>query len=217
MARMTTLNVVKRDIAQKLDEMRASGIIPAVFYGRKEPSTSISVPKVDFLKAWKEAGESSVITLKGVGEDHEALIHDVYVDPVTGVVKHVDFYILEKGKKVQVHVPLEFVGVAPAVKELGGVLVKVLHEVEIEALPKDLPHELTVDISTLATFDSQVLANEIKLPAGVTLITEAEEVIALTAAPKEEKEEEATPVDLSAIEISEKKGKKEEEGESAAE
>ncbi|MDD5318575.1 MAG: 50S ribosomal protein L25 [Candidatus Pacebacteria bacterium] len=208
---MITLNVEKRDTAHKLATLRASGKIPAVFYGRKEPSTSISISKIDFLKAWKEAGESSVITLKGDSDDHEALIHDVDLDPVSGVVRHVDFYILEKGKKVKVHVPLEFIGVAPAVKDLGGSLVKVLHEIEVEAFPKDLPHSLNVDISTLATFESQVLAKEIALPAGVELMTQADEVIALTNAPREEKEEEVVPVDLAAIEVTDQKGKKEEE------
>ena len=210
---MLTLTIEKRDLKTRLQDIRETGKIPAVFYGRKEASTPIALKEGDFLKVWEKAGESSVIVLEGVGEDHEALIHDIDLDPITGRVRHADFYIIEKGKKVQVNIPLEFEGVAPAIKELGGILVKVLHEVEIEALPKDLPHVLIADISSLATFDDQLKAGDIKLPTGVTLITSEEEVVALVSEPKEEVLETA-PVDLSAIEV-EKKGKDAKEGEGA--
>ena len=198
-----------------MDQIRNKGKIPAVFYGRKEASTPIALSEVDFMKAWKEAGESSVLVLSGVGGEHEALIHDIDLDPVTGRVRHADFYVIEKGKKLKIKVPLEFTGVAPAVKELGGMLVKVLHELEIEAMPKDLPHEITVDVSSLVNFESQILAKDVKLPAGVDLVVDPEEVVALTAEAKEEVEEVAEPVDLSAIEV-EEKGKKKEEGEEGA-
>ncbi len=213
---MLTLNVEKREKKLKPETIRQNGQIPAVFYGKKAESTPITVKEVDFLKAWKEAGESSVLILKGVGEDHEALIHDIDLDPVTGKVRHADFYVLEKGKKVKVGVPIEFTGIAPAVKELGGTLVKVLHELEIEAMPKDLPHELILDVSALVNFESRIIAKDIKLPAGVELVTDAEEVVALASEVKEELEEEAAPIDLDSIEV-EKKGKKEEEGAEGAE
>jgi large subunit ribosomal protein L25 len=209
---MLNLAIEKRDKATKLHAIRMSGKIPAVFYGRKESSTPIAVSEKDFMKAWKEAGESSVIVLTGAEGEHQSLIHDIDLDPVTGKVRHVDFYVVEKGKKIQVGVPIEFEGVAPGVKELGGTLVKVLHELEIEATPADLPHEITIDISSLVNFESQILAKDIKLPNGVTLITGPEEVVALVQEVKEEAEEVA-PVDISAIELSEKKGKKDEEGE----
>jgi large subunit ribosomal protein L25 len=145
----------------------------------------------------------------------EVLIHDVDLDPVTDVPIHVDFYAIEKGKKLTVDVPLEFIGVSPAVKELGAVLVKVLHDVEIEALPKDLPHKLEVDIASLVTFDSVLTAKDIKLPEGVALKIKLDEVIASVYEPKEEVVE-AALVDLSAIEV-EKKGKEAKEGEAGAE
>ncbi len=192
------------------DAVRNQGKVPAVFYGPKAPTTSIAINEVDFIRVWKIAGESSIVTLQGIDEDHDALIHDIDRDPVSGKIRHADFYVIEKGKKVKVGVPIEFVGVSAAVKDLGGALIKVLHEIEIEALPKDLPHNIEIDISPLATFEDQIKASDIKLPAGVTLVLEPEEVVALVAAPKEEVEEVA-PVDVSAIELSEKKGKKEEE------
>lgn len=192
--------------------VRAAGNIPAVFYGPKAASTSITVNGPEFMKAWKHAGESGIITLTGVDEDHDALIHDVEKDPVKNTVTHVDFYVIEKGKKVQVAVPLEFIGQSPAVKNLGGSLIKVMHELEIEAMPKELPHAIEVDISSLVDFDAQIKVSDIKLPAGVTAEIDAEEVVALVSAPKEDEPEEASgPIDMSAIGISEKKGKKEEE------
>ncbi len=209
---MFTLNAEKRDVGVKLYQIRKEGNIPAVFYGPKEASTPISVKEVDFVKAWKDAGESTVVVINVNGEQHETLIHEVDLDPVTSKVRHADFYVIEKGKKVTVKVPLEFVGVSVGVKDLGGVLVKVLHEVEIEAKPSDLPHAIEVDISALSTIDSQILASDIKLPSGVTLTENPEEVVALVSAAKEEVEVVAEPVDFSKIEV-EKKGKKEEEGE----
>ncbi|MEI6042266.1 MAG: 50S ribosomal protein L25 [bacterium] len=187
--------------------------IAAVFYGPKAESTPIWVNEVELLKVWKAAGESTVVTLSYEGVDHDTLIHDVDREPVRGKIRHVDFYVLEKGKKVEIAIPLEFVGVSEAVKTLGGNLVKVLHEIEIEAMPKDLPHDIEVDISSLVDFDSQIHAGDIKLPAGVTLITDADEVIALVAEAKEEVEETATEIDMDAIEVTDKKGKKEEDAE----
>ena len=212
-----TLTATKREKSEKLDKIRKGGNIPAVFYGAKEASTTISVPEVDFIKVWREAGESSIVTLKTPEGNHDALIHAIDLDPVTDKVRHVDFYVVEKGKKIKVHVPIEFEGSSPAVKELGALLVKVLHEVEIEAKPADLPHEIVVSIDSLVNLESQILAKDIKLPAGVELVTGEDEVIALVSEAKEEVIEESGPVDLSTIEISEKKGKKEEEGEAVAE
>jgi len=213
---MITLEVKNREPKQSLLKMRETGTIPAVFYGPKEKSTPISVSEKDFEKVWKQAGESSIVTLTGDFGEHDALIHDIDKDPLTGAIRHADFYVIEKGKKIKVAVPVEFIGVAPAVKDLGGVLVKVLHEVEIEAMPKDLPHSLEADISKLTDFESRCLASDIKLPNGVTLVTKDDEIIALAAVPKEEKEEEVAPVDLSAIEV-EKKGKEVKEGEEGKE
>lgn len=203
------LTIQKR--TETADAVRATGNIPAVFYGPKAESTSITVNGPEFIKVWRQAGESSVITLTGLGEDHDALIHDISKDPVRDTVTHVDFYVIEKGKKVQVAVPLEFVGESAAVKTLGGVLIKVIHELEIEAMPKDLPHAIEVDISSLVDFDSQIKVADIKLPAGVTAEIDADEVVALVSAPKEETEEAPTTIDMSAIGISEERGKKEEE------
>jgi large subunit ribosomal protein L25 len=200
----------KRGENEKLETLKKGGFLPAVVYGRKFKSTSIKLDQIAFKKAWQKAGESSVLSLNLEGEVVDCLIKEVQLDPIKDVPVHADFYALEKGQKVKVRVPVEFIGVSPAVKDLGAVLVKVLHDIEIEATPKDLPHRVEIDISSLASFGSQVFARDIKLPSGVELLENADEVVASVYEPKEEKIEEA-PVDLSAIEV-EKKGKKEEEG-----
>jgi large subunit ribosomal protein L25 len=207
---MLKLKAVRRDTVEKPEEIRESGLIPAVFYGPKEASQSIKVGSVEFDKILKEAGESTVVILDVDGEEHETLIHDVAYHPVRGTVSHVDFYVIEKGKKVQVHVPLEFEGVSPAEKTLGGTLVKVMHEIEVEAMPKDLPHEIIVHVESLIDFDSKITAGDVVMPAGVTCITDPEEVVALVQEAREESDEPSQPIDISSIEV-EKKGKKEEE------
>ncbi len=193
--------------SEKADDVRKGGFVPAVFYGRKESSTPISVSRKDFLKIWKEAGESSIITLSGLGkEGKQVLIQEVTQDPVSDIPTHIDFYAVQKDRKLEIRVPIKFEGVSTAVKDLGGILVKVLHELEIQSLPADLPYEIVVDIKPLTALDSQILAGDIILPKGVELVTDAKEVIAAVSVAKEEEEAPATPIDLSSIEV-EKKGK----------
>jgi large subunit ribosomal protein L25 len=210
---MLTLTVEKRDKVGKVEGLRQSGLLPAVFYGPKEKSTSVTVPTVEFKKVWKKAGESSVIILKEKsGNEHEALIHEVDVHPLTGEPRHIDFYVIEKGKKVEVSVPLIFDGIAPAVKDLGGILVKVHRELKIEAAPRDLPHELKVDLTKLITMTDVIHAKDIVLPKGVDLKINPEDVIASMAEAKEEVVEAPAEIDMSAIEV-EAKGKEVKEGE----
>ena len=212
---MVTITAKKRDVKESLARLRSNGSIPAVFYGPKQESTPVSLDYIQFNKVLSESGEASVISLIGDAGEHDALIHDITREPVTGKIVHVDLYVMEKGKKVKVNVPVEFVGVSAAVKDMGAILVKVMHEIEVEAMPKDLPHNLEVDISKIIDLDSHVTAGDIILPQGVTLISGAEEIVALAKMAKEEVEETA-PIDLSSIEV-EKKGKEEVEGESSEE
>src|SRR3989344_5530878 len=133
----TPMLTLKGEIREKnvnLTALRAQGFIPAVYYGHKEKPVACVVPKSEFKKVWKEAGESTIVVLDTPKGKVNTLIQEVQVDPVRGEPIHADFYVLEKGKKVEVHIPVEFIGIAPAVKDFGGTLVKVLHEIEIEAL-----------------------------------------------------------------------------------
>ena len=221
---MFVIKAKKRDSSIKLDALRKSGEIPAVFYGLRKETTPITVSTTQFKKVWRQAGESSAVKVSLPNGDSQseidALIHEVQVDPITDEPIHADFLAIDMKKKIQVNIPLEFEGIAPAVKNGIGNLVKVLHEIEVEALPSDLPHNLVVDISSLEGIENQIFVSDIKLPTGVVVITGPDEVVASIVLQVEEKEEVAPPVDLSAIEV-EKKGKKDlpagETGEQGAE
>lgn len=199
---MLALEVQVRDPKETPEGLRARGIVPAVVYGHKEPAQSLSVNAGILEGVWRDAGETTVITLKGLKGDKETLIHDAQVHPVTGKLMHVDFLALEKGKKIEISVPLEFVGEASAEKA-GHVLVKALHEVEIEVAPAELPHSLEVDISSLNEIGDHITASQIKLPKSATLITDAEEIIVSVTGHVEEpveeepKAEEAAPAEAS--------------------
>src|SRR3989344_183291 len=145
---MLALEIKPRDAKESPDTLRAHGAMPAVFYGPKEGATAISIDAPKFERIWREAGETTVITLRGVGEEKDTLIHDVQFHPVTSVPIHADFYVLEKGKKIKINVPLVFTGLAPAEKA-GHIVVKALHEIEI-ALPAS---------ATLLTHASEIVAS----------------------------------------------------------
>ncbi len=207
------LKAAKRGALGKgLQALRAKGMMPAVVYGPKQEATPIEITLRDFSKVLDEAGESTVINLNVDGEGHNVLIHDVDFDPVTNIPRHADFYAIVKGQKVKVHVQLEFTGESAAVKSMGANLVKALHELEVEADPMNLPHEITVDISTLDELNKQILAGDLKLPAGVELVTKPGEVVVTAVAAVEEKiDEPVEGPDMAAIGTSVERGKSEEE------
>ena len=212
---MFAIKAKTRDLKDNLEALRKAGQVPAVFYGMANPTTPISISNIEFKKVWHKAGESSAVELTVDGKKVDVLIQDVQTHPVNDEPIHVDFLAIDMNKKIKVNIPLDFVGVSPAVKSGTGNLVKVMHEVEVEALPKDLPHNLVVDIGSLVDTTSSLTIADIKLPAGVVVTAEPTEVVASIIEQKEEVIEDTVPVDLSAIEV-EKKGKKEEEGEAAA-
>ena len=146
------------------------------------------------------------------------IIHDFQIDPATDMVIHADLLALDKNTKVIVHVELDFTGTSPAVKSGLGILEKVLHEVEVEALPKDLPKSIEVSIDGLEEVGSAIHVKDLKMAKGVELKGhEGEDVVAVISAIKEEKEEDNTPIDFAAIEVSAQKGKKPGEEDAAAE
>lgn len=187
-----SLAVTKREKGTDAEHLRAVGSIPAVFYGPKEAPQPIAIDAKAFAKVFTEAGETTLVQLTGVGDTKETLIKDVQLDPMTGKPLHADFYVLEKGKKVTLNIPLEFVGNAPAEKA-GHILVKALYEIEIEVAPHEIPHELNVDVSALANVGDHILVKDIKLPASAELITDGEEIIASVTEFVEEKVEEVAP------------------------
>lgn len=205
-----TLTATKREETGKLAKgLAAAGGMPAVVYGPKQEAVSITVASRDFEKILRDTGESSVINLEGLGSAMQVLIHEIDRDPVTNVPRHADFYAIEKGAKVEVAVPLSYIGESGAVKA-GASLVKVLHELEIEAAPANLPHEIEVDISVLAAIGDQIHVRDLKLPTGVESKAEADQVVALIQEVTVEAEEPIAAPDMAAIEV-EKKGKTDEE------
>ena len=194
-----------------VSDIRAENKIPAVVYGPKFVNTSISINYQDFVRLYNKHGETTLISLDIDGKSTNVLIHDIDLNPVSNKVQHVDFYAPEAGKKVHANVPVNFIGESAAVKA-GANLVKVLHDIEVEALPENLPHSIDADISIMTTIDISVHVKDLKFPSGVTCALDPEDVVASTVEVKEEVE--VAPVDLTKIEV-EKKGKKEEEAESA--
>lgn len=181
-----TLTVETRDASVSVDTLREGGKVPAVFYGPKEAATPVVMDMLAFEKIWREAGETTLVKLVGPFGEKETLIQDVQRHPLTDKPLHADFYVLEKGKKVEINVPLEFEGQAPAEKN-GHILVKALHEIEIEVAPAELPHHLVVDISTLENVGDHIVAGQVKLPPSAELLTGADEIVVSVTAFEEEK------------------------------
>jgi large subunit ribosomal protein L25 len=207
-----TLTVESRtERGKKVSALRSAGKLPAVMYGPKEEATPLTLDKIEFEKVLKQAGESSVIVLKGLSKDKEVLVQEVSFDPMRGGATHVDFYAVEAGKEITIHIPLEFIGEAPATKR-GGTLTKVLHEIEVTCTPSNLPQHIDVDVSTLDDFEKQIHVKDLVVPKGVKIENDLEDVIALVQAVEEEAEAPVEAVDMSAIEV-EKKGKTETEEE----
>lgn len=206
---MLTLDTQTREKGN-LGSLRKKGLVPAVFYGPGKPSTMISVASIPFKKVFEEAGESTVISLKTKEGPVDVLIHDVAHDPVTGAPIHIDFYMVSKDRKIQVNVPIEFIGVAPA-ERVGGAVMKAMHEIRIEALPAKLPQHITVDLGLLVDVHSHITIKDLVLPEGVVAVGNENDTVVGVTAQHEEKEETPVAADISKIEV-EKKGKTEEEG-----
>lgn len=192
--------------------LRTQGILPAVMYGGGEKNIALCIIERAFEKIRKSAGESSLVELRVDGEGMEnVLIHDIDHDPLTHKPRHVDFLRVRMDELLRVAVPLHFEGESPAVKD-GGILVKVMHEAEVEALPAYLPHEITVDLSRLAAIGDRVILADLSVPEGVSFVSDPESVAVLVEKPRAE--EEVAPevssesAQIEAIEIAKEKKEK---------
>jgi large subunit ribosomal protein L25 len=212
------LNVQKREIlGRAVKSLRKKGLIPAELYGHGFNNLHLSVPLRDFSSAFKQAGESSLLKLKIEGEkDKEinVLIHDISRHPLTDEILQVDFYQVRMDEKIRTSVPLHFIGEAPAIKEKDGILVKAMQEIEIEALPVNLPQSIEVDLSPLVDIGASIYVKDIKSDKNVKLLVEPDTVVAtVTEKAKEEEVPPAITVEEVKIEGEEKKEAKEEEEE----
>lgn len=213
---MTELTASAREITgKKIAALREEGKLPAVVYGAKVDSTPIVVDQASFLKILRDSGETTLIELKGLSEDHEVLIQDIDFDTVKGTPIHVDFYAVERGKEIEVTIPFEFVG-SSAAEKAGDSIVKTMHEVDVKTTPGKIPQHLEVNLELLKEAGDRIEIKDIALPEGVTILADADEVVVLAQEHVEEVEEETAPVDMDSIEV-EKKGKAEEEEEKTEE
>lgn len=171
----------------QLVRARKEGIIPAIMYGNKVTPKMIWVDFLAFSKVHGVAGESSIIELTfDKGKKANVIIQDLAYDAMTNRVAHVDFFEVRMDQELEAHIPLQFINDAPAVREMGGVLVKTLEEVEVRCLPKDLPHALSIDLSVLKDFSIHIQVKDLVMPKGVTVLTDALTTIVLVEAPRTE-------------------------------
>jgi large subunit ribosomal protein L25 len=179
----------RTETGKKVKKLRQAGRIPAVLYGQEISPCNLSVSYQEFVKIYQQVGESTLIDLLiDNNPPVKVLIYDVSRHPVTDRFTHIDFYQVKMTEKLRTTIPLKFVGEAPAVKELGGVLVKGFDEIEVECLPTDLVPEIEVDISGLKTFEDMLHLSDLKLPKGLELVIKTNEVLAKVVPPRSEEE-----------------------------
>ncbi len=216
---MLNLSARIRSKDESVNQLRKEGKLPAVVYGYQIDNLAIKMDRVDFEKAQREAGESTLIKIdlkdeegKKMKKTPTVLIQETQEHPVTDEFTHVDFYQPDLKEKVQVEIPLEFVGESLAVKEEDGTLVRNLSEVTIEALPESLIHDIEVDVSVLETFDDVIKVKDLDTPDKVEIMEDDDTVVALVSRPQDIDEELEEPIDeeLEDIEVV---GEKEEEPE----
>jgi len=186
---------IRKTLGKKVKALRERGVLPGVLYGpRIKETLPLEINFKEFEKVYKEAGESTLVSLEIEGKKTPVLIHEVKLDPLTGKPIHIDFYQPRLEEEVEVTIPIIFEGEAPAVKELGGTLVKNIHEVEVRALPQNLPHEIKVNMEKLKTFEDDILVKDLPTPKGVKILKELEEVVATVAPPEKVEEELVKPI-----------------------
>ncbi len=201
---------VRKELGKKVKNLRKKGILPGVLYGPKIESLSLGVDLKEFEKVYQVAGESSLISLEISQKKFLVLIHAVEIDTLSQKPIHVDFYQPKLDEEITAEIPLVFEGESLAVKDLGGTLVKNIHEVEIRALPQNLFPAIKVNIEKLKTFEDNILIKDLVLPGEVKILKEPEEIVALVAPPEKIEEELEKPVEEK-VEETEKVGEKKEE------
>lgn len=199
---------------------RKKGFVVAEVYGLGLPNAHVAVPTKEFVKAYKEVGETSVITLKAGTEQSPVMVHDVVRDSLSGVVLHADFRRVNMNELIVAYVPIEFIGESPAVKD-GGVLVKSVAEIEVEALPAHMPHSFTANLAALLEIGSSLHVKDLELDAAmrahVTIKTEPETAIATVIAPREEEVAEVAPMTMEDVKVETDEEKAKRDAEKAAE
>lgn len=199
MTDVVELNVKIREVSGKsAHKLAPEGLVPAVVYGPKIETMSLSVNRRDFEHFMHTASVGSsliALAIEGHGKPLNVIIKEVRHDEIKGTVQHIDFWAVDMGHSLQTAIPITFVGSAEG-ERAGGVVMHSLRELKVEARPSDLPEHIEVDLSALNVGDSLTVA-DIVAPKGVTLLDEPETVVASVTPPTVEVEaavEEVTEV-----------------------
>lgn len=210
-----TLKAKKREVFGKKNKvLREKGFVPAVIYGKNTAPISLEVNLKEFEEIYKKTGETDIFNLEIEGENklRPVLIQDIQRHFLTNKPIHIDFYEVEMDKPITTSVPITVVGDSPAIKA-GGVLVQSMDEIEIEALPKDIPHEIIVDISSLTTIGETLYVKDLKLKPEIKVLVDLNTPVLTISAPitEEELEKELGRVKaVEEVEVSKEKEKAEE-------
>ena len=185
----------RKTLGRKVKKLRVEGLVPANIFGKKVKSLAIQLNAKDLKSVVKEAGETKIIdlSLKGESKTRPVLISNLQLHPLSNDFLHTDFRQVGLKEKVTAMVPVELVGEAPAVKEKVGILLHLINEIEVEALPTELPEKLTLSLDDLKTVEGQLTVADIKAPKGVVLLTGKGEIVVKIELPKEEEEETVEP------------------------
>ena len=212
---MISLEVQPRTVlGKKVKKLRNDGLIPANIFGQGVTSTSIQVNLNDFSKVYKSVGETGLVGLKLDGKDHPVLVHKIQREPKSDSVLHVDFHQVNLKEKTTAHVPVVLVGEAPIEKSKEGIVLQSLNEIEIEALPTDIPHNIEVNIETLTEVGQSVQVKDLKIDKTKVEIKTDLEATVLSVQTAEVKEEEPEPEVPAEVEVI---GEKADASEGAAE
>lgn len=173
---------------KKVKALRKSGRIPGVIYGKDVENQLIDVDTLTFKRVLAQAGTAGLLELTvGDAKPIHVLITDAQTDYL-GAVQHIDFHKVKMDEIVRTAVPLKLIGEAPAVYNLGGSLVQMLEELEIEALPGDLPQTIEVDVSGLEELEAHLSVETLTIPDKVTVLTDAHEMICKVESPRSDEE-----------------------------
>jgi large subunit ribosomal protein L25 len=211
---------IRKVVGKQVKALRRDGLLPAVVYGAGIEPTPIQLESLLAEKVLAGVGSSTLIDLYIGDEVHKVLVRDLQRDVIRRTPIHIDFLKVAMDVKITTVVPVELVGHAPAVQELGGVLVTGLSEIEVEALPSDLPDRVTVDLEVLETFDDSITVGDLYLGEGVTVLTDDSEFIANVVYQTMEEiveEEEELEAELAEPELVGEEGEEMVEGEAPAE
>ncbi len=199
---MLTLSAnIRKTLGKKTKSLRKKDVLPGVLYGPKIKPLALEIDLKEFEKIYKEAGESSLISLQVDNRKVSVLIHEIQRDPLSLKPIHIDFYKPSLEEEITAAVSIIFEGESRAVKELGGTLVREISELEVKALPQNLPHEIKVNVGNLKTFEDEILIKDLKIPAGVKVQRGPDEIVAVITPPEKVEEELAKPVEEKVEEV----------------